>query len=83
MFLNNNHTGKTMAREPMDEIKMYLKDVHMMCDDVVAQINASNQSKASTRLIEIEQTLEKIKTKLRNEFGWLQPQQASIKKSRF
>jgi len=72
-----------MAREPIDEVKVQLRDIQTLCDDMMAHINQSNQAKASARLQEIEQNLDKIKDRLRREFGWLAPQQpAPMKKSR-
>ena len=60
-----------MAIDPIEDLKEKLQRTKNLCQDLRIFINQSDQSGASAKISEIENSLDRVRRKMHEEFGWM------------
>lgn len=62
-----------MAGDPITTLKEELKDASVVLERLQQAIESSNQRLATAHYKDVTERLEKIRSKIDSEFGWLAP----------
>ncbi len=64
-----------MVTDPIDVLKRELADISVLLDRLQEAISSSKQEEAARKFKDIKEQLEKVKSKLEEEFKWVAPQE--------